>query len=270
LAVLWSSAIASGTTVVPMSLTTLADHSAQVIIGEVSEVRCFWAENPRQILSEVTFSGVQYLKGGAADSGDTFTLVVPGGTVGDLRMQVCCAPSFDVGEKWLVCLLPAYKTFPVAGVSQGAFRIVNGVDGVERVFQEVHEALWPIAGIDAEGFVRVHQRPARAARRYVAGGVNSRVKAEVIRSGAPSAMSCEEFLDRLVPILRNSKNYEMTAPAGRRVPIRYRSVRLQPSPRQRGPAGEAPARPVLRGKRPARWPVAPPAGPSFTREEPRP
>ena len=62
-----------------------------------------------------------------------------------VRAAACCgtalaflfmasAPAFAAGEKWILFLLPTYKTFPVVGLSHGAFRVPTDTDGVERVF----------------------------------------------------------------------------------------------------------------------------------------
>lgn len=126
-----SAAIASS--VVPMSVATMADHAGQVITGDVVALRSYWIDEPRRIETEVTFAGVTYLKGAPADADGTFTLRVPGGTIGDLQMRIEGAPRFAAGETWLLFLLPTYKTFPVVGIDQGAYRVVHDADGVDRV-----------------------------------------------------------------------------------------------------------------------------------------
>jgi len=223
---------ARASSVVPMNLAALSDHAGQVIVGTVAAVRCYWEQNPPQILSEVTFEGVEYLKGGRPDIDPTFTLLVPGGTVGTMEIRVCGAPNFAVGERWLLCLLPSYKTFPVVGISQGAFRLVPDAEGVARVYHQVNETLLPITGIDAEGFVQVSGTCRGPLRARVAGGVNTQVRIRSAPANMGRAMSYGQFLARLGPILQRSKDHHLTGPAGQRVPVRYVPVPLQASPGQ--------------------------------------
>ncbi|MFQ5496104.1 MAG: hypothetical protein ACE5EX_12070, partial [Phycisphaerae bacterium] len=125
---------ARATTVVPMTLATIADHAGQVILADITVVRSAWADNPRRIETTITLSPVEYLKGAPGTaSASTFTLIVPGGTVGDTQMRITGAPDFRVGDRWMLCLLPTYKTHPVVGVSRGAFKIVSDDRGVQRV-----------------------------------------------------------------------------------------------------------------------------------------
>jgi hypothetical protein len=201
---------ATGTTIAPLSVTTMADHSGQVIAGDVLEVRSYWTGTPRRIESEVTFANVTYLKGALPTSGRVFTLTVPGGAVGDMEMRIEGAPRFEVGESWVLFLLPAYRTFPVVGLSQGAFRIVTGVDGVERVEQGGRF----VTGFDEDGFVRVASRP------------------ETVDAG----LSYADFADLIEPALRASRDHALIEPAGRPLAVRYTPVPLQG-------AGTSPARP---------------------------
>ena len=93
--------------VVPMSIEQLADHSGEVIVGTVANVTSQWRENPRRIESLVTFEGVSLLKGDRTLPDNMFTLTVPGGSVGEFQMRVCCAPEFAVGDKWVLMLIRA-------------------------------------------------------------------------------------------------------------------------------------------------------------------
>lgn len=256
-------------TVMPMSLETLADLSGQVIVGRVAAVRSYWAENPRQIVSEVILEQVEYLKGERADSGETFRLIVPGGRVGEMQMRICGAPSFEAGEDWLLCLLPEYRTFPTAGMWQGAFRIEADADGTERVYRELHETLMPVTRIDADGFVVSQARYFHEPQARVVGGMHKSVAVRTAGRDAPEAMSLAEFRAALEPILKRSRAYELAGPAGRRVPIEYTAVPLQAAAsetvRERHQESGA-----LRGVEAARRSRIMPAGPEAEVEEVRP
>jgi hypothetical protein len=254
--------------VMPMSLETIAGLSGQVIVGRVAAVRSYWVDEPRQIVSEVTFEQVEYLKGKRADSGDAFTLVVPGGRVGEMQMRVCCAPSFEVGEKWLLFLLPEYRTFPTAGMWQGAFRIKADTDGTERVYRELHDELMPVTHIDADGFAvsqKGHcRRPETQAR--VVGGSYKSITVRAASREAPTAMSLVEFRAALEPVLERSKTYELTGPAGQRIPVEYTAVPLQAAVSKSGQEENRQSG-ALRGVGASRRSSVRPAGPDAEVEE---
>lgn len=235
--------------VVPMTLATMSDHAGQVIVGEVTQVRSYWAESPRRIETEVTFQNVEYLKGSLPDSSSIFRLIVPGGTVGEMRMQVCGAPTFAVGEKWVLFLLPTYKTFPVVGLHQGEMRVYRDVDGEERVGNAFH---MPIDGVDSQGFIRVAgQRPGELPHPHARAEHGVRLKEVAPRAGVPArGMTYEEFLATVQPLLDRSKDHHLTEPAGRRILVRYSAVPLKPSAMQQavngsryGNASESPSSP---------------------------
>ncbi|HUU84450.1 MAG TPA: hypothetical protein VM243_13195 [Phycisphaerae bacterium] len=222
-AVVASVAVAQAGTVVPMNVETLANHAGQVLLGTVTDVRCYWADDPRRIESEITLEAVQYLKGALATSTTEFRLVVPGGTMGDMQMRVCCAPTFAVGDRWLLFLLPTYKTFPVVGITQGAFRIAADDQGIQRVYSE---RLSPVTGIDTEGFVKVGGTRRRSGHHHPVGQVNVRVKAEPAPVDVERAMTLGDFVDRVQPVIDASTDHHLTEPAGRPAPVSLKAVPL--------------------------------------------
>ncbi len=223
--------------VVPMSAEGLADLAGQVIVGRVTAVRSYWADRPRRIESEITFIEVTYLKGALATSGDTFALVVPGGTVGETTMRIGCAPVFAVGEKWGLFLLPTYKTFPVVGLTQGAFRVVTDGSGVDRVFDA--DAA-PLAGVGVDGLIRATGVHAPAESRLREADRIHLVPQAAIVSEA-QAVSLPEFVKQLRPILDASRDHQLKQPAGRREVVSYTAVPLraldQATPRAVGAPG---------------------------------
>ena len=217
-------------TVVPMTVETLADHAGQVIVGTVSSVRSYWADNPRRIESEVTFGQVEYLKGALPDARDEFTLIVPGGTVGEMSLAVCCAPQFNVKEKWLLFLLPSYKTFPVVGLYQGSFIVQADADGIERVSHRRHDVLEPVTGVGTEGFVQYSVNHDSSVHDHLQAAHSLRLKEGSASTPATPALTYAEFVDLLRPILAASRDHELTQPAGQRVLLEYtRAVPLRPS-----------------------------------------
>lgn len=225
---------AQASTVVPMTVETLADHAGQVIVGTVASVRSYWADNPRRIESEVTFEQVEYLKGILPDAADEFTLIVPGGTVGEVRMALCCAPQFNVNEKWVLFLLPSYKTFPVVGLYQGSFLVQADADGIERISHRRHGALEPVTAVGADGYLQHSVRHGSSAHAHLQAAHNIRLKDDPAGAQNAAALTYAEFVDLLRPVLAASRDHELTQPAGQRVLIDYsRTVPLKPSAWQR-------------------------------------
>jgi hypothetical protein len=256
--------------VVPMTLNALSDYAGQVIAGEAVSVRSYWAENPRRIESEVVFQNVEYLKGRLPDSKATFSLIVPGGTVGDWQMQIGCAPKFAVGERWVLFLLPTCKTFPVVGLHQGAFRIESDAAGVARVFDASGGA---VISLGKDGFFQIATRSADSSSlqktkdRGISGGPVStpgkgattaveeqapaqqdgflaadKVRVRIVgRSPAsPQAMSYDAFVATIRPVLERSKTHHLTSPAGQRdrspmVPVPTRRAVLPGSDSEASP-----------------------------------
>lgn len=226
--------MAEATTVVPMPLTTLADHAGQVLLGEVAATRSYWADNPRRIETEVRFVGVEYLKGARPDAPPEFTLIVPGGTVGTLTARVGCAPEFAVGDRWLLFLLPEYRVFPTVGVGQGAFLIRTDPDGTARVYTADGDA---VAGIDDAGFpqtLRARRSPSAQTRVVASRGV----RVQPLRTDAPPpALTLEEFRARLAPVLAASRDHALTRPAGRPVFAEWPARPLRAAPGATAPPG---------------------------------
>lgn len=221
-AVALPSPFASAGSVTPMTVRTLSDLSGQVIVGRVTSVRSYWADHPKRIESEVRFETVEYLKGRLAHSTETFTLVVPGGKVGEMQMQIADAPRFAIGEKWMLFLLPTYKTFPVAGLHQGAFKITIDGAGIERVYLPEGE---PVNGIDADGWLKTANvtAPNASARLLNADHVQIRDAYPEDRTAQP-AVRLDEFRREIAPILRASRDHHLIEPAGKRVFVEYTPV----------------------------------------------
>jgi len=224
-----TAAPARASTVVPMNVSTLAGHAGQVIVGDVASVRSYWADAPRRIETLVVFENVAYLKGRLADSSETFSLVVPGGVVGEMQMRLCCAPVFRPGERRVLFLLPSYKTFPTVGLGQGAFRIVTDADGVDRIYQ--HGVA--VTGFDAEGLVRLASGVRPSAHDHVIAGDRVRLATPVPTRASAQAMRHEDFVAHLRPILAVSRDHKLTEPAGKRVLVELRPVPLKTSPAAR-------------------------------------
>ena len=253
-----------GSQVEEMSVRRLADLAAQVVVGQVSAVHSSWAENPRRIETEITLAQVEYAKGGHAGAGQTFSLVVPGGTVGDWTLRVSGAPEFAVGEKWMLFVLPTYKTHPVVGVYRGAFRVEVDAAGVERVYDAERQA---VQGIDARGMIVSaegerhdldlagrHSVDKLLSERPAGKPVPQRAVNEPVSQGL--AMALTEFRSIIQPVLDQSRDYQLSGPAGKREAIGYMPVAVTthgeaslPLAPERGAGSAVPKREVERSSK---------------------
>lgn len=222
IAVLLHGAAAQAAHTVPLPIAELADHAAQVIVGEVAAVRSYWAENPRRIESEVAFVRVEYLKGAPAGGAPEFTLIVPGGQVGEMRMRLCCAPEFATGQRWCLFLLESSLLHPVVGLNQGAFLIAGDAGGVERVHNADGQ---PVLGFDEDGLVRIggevqaHAPVTRAAN-------NLRILPREPVAAVP-ARTLTDFLVEVQPVVAASRRHALQAPAGRYTPAPFTVTTLK-------------------------------------------
>lgn len=210
--------------VAPLSAAELADHAAQVIVGDVIAQRSYWAENPRRIETELTFANVRYLKGRLPDSADTFTLVLPGGQVGETQMRLCCAPEFAPGQRWCLFLLAESSFYPIVGFNQGALRIEADAEGVERVYTADGRT---VTGLDALGFLQAAPMPSPATPvMREAHGVRI-----LPRDPQPpvATKSFAALLEELEPVLATSRPIALQAPAGRYRPTQFAVTTLKPA-----------------------------------------
>lgn len=223
--------VAQASVTTPMALPALADYAGQVIVGEVAQVDAYWAENPRRIETRVTFRDVTYLKGQRADDGTTFALVVPGGTVGEWTARIADTPEFRPQERWVLMLLPQYRTYPVVGLTQGAFRVQTDAGGTARVYSADGAA---IQRIDERGWVQQVQLPRTPAAARLRDADGLTVRDEAAPVVAAPAVTLDAFVTQLQPILDASRQHVLRSPAGQPIPTKLHAVPLQARDGARG------------------------------------
>lgn len=91
----------SATTIVRLSLEQMTQISTEVVLGVCSSVESHWTAEHKQILTYVTLSSAQALKGTTRDE---VTFAMLGGRVGEDIMQVVGSPRFEVGDRVVVHL----------------------------------------------------------------------------------------------------------------------------------------------------------------------
>ncbi len=268
-------ASASASSVKPMPMQELADHSAQVCLVRIDSVTSRWSQpasagvdeagaralSKRQIESVVRLSEIEFLKNASSLPNEvmprTLDLVVPGGSLDGFTMELCGAPQFVAGERWMLFLLPQWKTHPCAGIWQGAFRIEESVNGPVL---RGHAGL--VAGINSDGFVQLANTPGARDSAPRCCAMHAHTKSVITQSNAsvsaitPSLppISLAQWRAQLALILERSPRIALAKGAhiGVHLVARERATPLHDTT---GAAQSAPARRAPHGaKRPTQLP----------------
>ncbi|NOT00541.1 MAG: hypothetical protein HOP29_07925 [Phycisphaerales bacterium] len=213
---------ASASTVLPMSLTELADAAEQVMEGTVVARESAWSPDRRTIWTTVQFADVRYHKGQPADPDASFELVVPGGQVGDARISVTDAPQFEPGQRWILFLHGRFRVHPVVGLHRGAFQI-RQIDGLDCVLDAAGR---PIVEFDANGKIQTDDSatpntPWETDNVDIQLGAISPSVANVSTIPATAAtapMSYSTFIDAIAPILAASRDHSTAQSSNRPSP----------------------------------------------------
>jgi hypothetical protein len=115
---------AGATTLIRQSLDELVANNSTVVVGEVVAVQSYWNEAGSFILSDVTFSVSDTLKG--RQPRPEITITVMGGTVDDLTSLIVGGPELVKGQSYVLFLnredLPgARAALTVRDLCQGTF-----------------------------------------------------------------------------------------------------------------------------------------------------
>lgn len=141
--VLVAAAPARALTATPRSFDELVQLADTVLVGTVSAVASTLVYTPSQhVVSQVTLADLQVIKGPAIDGG--YTLQVPGGVVGRYAEDYPGLPTFRVGRRYVLFVRGNHRDFfPVVGVTQGVFRVIEDVTGQQVVVGEEAAAQHP-------------------------------------------------------------------------------------------------------------------------------
>lgn len=127
--------------VTPGSATSFEPKSFDQLVAEADEIFVGTAAiaAPRKraeggIVTDVTFTNLQILKGNAANT--AITLMTMGGSVGGETFEIRGLPKFQIGITYLVFVQGNGTTiFPVVGGDQGMFQVkLDAVTGESLVF----------------------------------------------------------------------------------------------------------------------------------------
>jgi hypothetical protein len=113
----------TATTVIPPTFDQLVRQAELIFQGTVTDARSVWEGEggQRHIETYVTFKVDDNVKG---DAGNSYTIRMLGGTVGDQTMEVSDAPKFKVGDRDILFVEHNYDQFvPLVGIDHGRFHI---------------------------------------------------------------------------------------------------------------------------------------------------
>lgn len=129
---------AYGLSVIPRSFDELVQRADLVLVGTVRKVSSNFANgglDQNSIVSAVSFNDLQVVKGRVA--GNEYVLQAPGGVVGRFAQNYPGLPSFQIGQRYLVFIRGNGRDFfPVVGINQGVFRILDNGNGQQVVIRD--------------------------------------------------------------------------------------------------------------------------------------
>lgn len=161
LALAFTVAPVSATTMVRQGLEALTAENQQVVYGRVLDIHSYWNAEHTMIMTDVRVQVAQVLKGDKAAREITFSLL--GGTVGDITTLIIGGPEIVPGSEYVLFLnrenLHGNRSvLTVRDLSQGAFEIADLGAG-KRVYSQAlsHPLLTDRLGLDqppggVEGF----------------------------------------------------------------------------------------------------------------------
>jgi hypothetical protein len=113
----------TATTVIPPTFDQLVQQAELIFQGTVTDVRSVWEGEgaQRHIETYVTFQIADSVKGNA---GNSYTIRMLGGSVGDETMVVSDTPKFKVGDRDILFVEHNNEQFvPLVGINNGRFHV---------------------------------------------------------------------------------------------------------------------------------------------------
>jgi hypothetical protein len=143
---------AKATTVIPPSFDQLVTQAEIIFQGNVTDVSSQWVGEggQRHIVSYITFKVEEALKG---DAGQSYTIRMFGGTVGDQSMGISDAPKFNVGDRDILFVENnGSQVVPLVGIMHGRFHLQKDQSGQDVVLNHQGEPVKNVArlGTDSE------------------------------------------------------------------------------------------------------------------------
>ena len=125
---------ASATTYELVTFDELVTRADVIFVGEVTDVRAFPLDTPRDgtiIKTRVIFRVLDPIWG-TTSLLEVFDFI--GGKLGDVELVVAGMPKFEVGDRRVVFAYRNRSINPIVGFTQGLLQIRRDSGGVDRVF----------------------------------------------------------------------------------------------------------------------------------------
>jgi hypothetical protein len=144
---------ADASTLVRAGLEQLVATNRTIVIGEVVGARSYWNAERSFMLTDVSISVTEFLKGDPRNR--QLTLTVMGGTIGEFSTVIVGGAELAVGRSYLLFLdesdLPGLRRArTVREHSQGVFELVRAEGGMRAISQASRHPLRPDASGVAE------------------------------------------------------------------------------------------------------------------------
>jgi hypothetical protein len=146
---------ARATMVIPPTFAQLVTEAELIFQGNVTDSHSMWIGqgSERTIVTDVTFQVEDVIKGAP---GNSYTIRILGGTVGDETIAVSDIPKFKIGDRDILFIEHNGSQFvPLVGIMHGRFRIQKGAAGRDIVTKDNGAALSNVEklGVDEAGAV---------------------------------------------------------------------------------------------------------------------
>lgn len=130
--------IATATVVVPVADTDMAQQASVIVVGQIAKLKSAWDKNHQQILTKITLTVDEVLKGNLKKRRITVTQL--GGVVDDVEAWIDGNAQFTEGEKVLLFLdRQENGSLRVLHLYQGKFSIFTDPEtGAELAYRETH------------------------------------------------------------------------------------------------------------------------------------
>lgn len=141
----------TATTVIPPTFDQLVRQAEFIFQGTVTDVKSVWEGEggQRHIETYVTFQVQDSVKG---EAGNSYTIRMLGGTVGEETMLVTDAPRFNVGDRDILFVEHNFDQFvPLVGIGHGRFHIQRDEEtGRDVVLNDEGEPVKDLAKLGQE------------------------------------------------------------------------------------------------------------------------
>lgn len=114
----------SGASVRRLEIQDLSRNATKIVVARVDSLSAAWDD--AKIMTTVTITPSEVLKGSGVVAGEEMTFRIPGGTVGGISMHSGEAPVIRQGESVVLFLRPGVSDCDVYGWFQGKYTVIDG------------------------------------------------------------------------------------------------------------------------------------------------